>query len=45
VSVGRRTLWDGQRASSRDVSVVDGAVTVAGLGAGDHTFVSELRGN
>jgi len=25
--------------------VVDGAVSVAGLGAGDHTFVSELRGN
>ncbi|WP_328685838.1 alpha-L-rhamnosidase-related protein [Streptomyces sp. NBC_00343] len=45
VSVGRRTLWDGRRASSRDVSVADGTVTVAGLGAGDHSFVSELRGN
>ncbi|MER6208685.1 alpha-L-rhamnosidase C-terminal domain-containing protein [Streptomyces sp. NPDC001642] len=45
VSAGRRTLWDGRRSSSRDVSVVDGAVTVSGLGAGDHSFVAERRGN
>jgi hypothetical protein len=45
VSAGRRTLWDGKRASSPDVTVTDGRVTVSGLGPGEHSFVSEQRGD
>jgi len=44
VRTGRRTLWDGRRASTRDVAVVDGTLTVSSLGPGDHTFVCERHG-
>ncbi|MEU9446222.1 alpha-L-rhamnosidase C-terminal domain-containing protein [Streptomyces sp. NPDC048304] len=41
VRAGRRTLWDGRRASTGDVAVADGTVTVSGLGPGDHSLVCE----
>jgi len=45
VRAGRWTLWDGRRASTRDVAVVDQTVTVSGLGPGDHSFVCERDDN
>ncbi|MFD8811406.1 discoidin domain-containing protein [Streptomyces sp. NPDC059627] len=45
VRTGRRTLWDGRRASTHDVAVADGTVTVSGLGPGDHSFVCERQGD
>ncbi|MFI7382732.1 alpha-L-rhamnosidase C-terminal domain-containing protein [Streptomyces sp. NPDC049813] len=38
---GRRTLWDGRRASGDDVRVTDGRVEISALGGGTHSFTAE----
>ncbi|MGW2234266.1 alpha-L-rhamnosidase-related protein [Streptomyces sp. NPDC001759] len=35
-----RTLWDGRHAASEGVAVVDGRVTISGLGPGTHDFTA-----
>ncbi|MHB9848155.1 alpha-L-rhamnosidase C-terminal domain-containing protein [Streptomyces krungchingensis] len=43
VRAGSRTLWDGRRAATRDVTVADGTVTVSNLGPGGHSLVCERQ--
>ncbi|MET9496213.1 alpha-L-rhamnosidase C-terminal domain-containing protein [Streptomyces sp. NPDC006552] len=40
VRQGRRTLWDGRRASGSGVRIADGRVEVSSLGTGTHTFTA-----